>query len=756
MTDRDDLVTIRGLIVDALPALAIQSDRGIYPYAVTNGEPLRLGVASMSTNSMICYTIAALEGLLPQAVVAVSREQSGIDAYPGRELHDCLARGLGAMTKYINDPAAADSLFFRKRTPDAGPFDSGTFGRQDPFTLTWLVELLRLALREPGLADSAETATALTLAEEVARTRCTAALVDPDNPVLTTSRSGERAVLHPLPLLRIVQLAKLLEMNDEQQLARASRWFTELLHMQLSLRSIEHAAFDPAKLVFALEGMLETSPLRVTRPIMRSFSSCIETTRQVDPTLRAVTPFKATESGAVHLFAGVEVFSSLLRIARMREQTGDVAFFEQIKPALHAYLQWLQATVVIGRVTMPPAMEQDSYPSSTPADYLGWESEFAHTGDLSIHLWLTSQVILLLHGYDALLTRSVASAELARVGLIIDVTDKLVPETADQRLARARKDDPLQVGDASPYRTVSRLAESFVNPRATGDFTVMSYSCLLYGPPGTGKTTLARRVAQELGWPLLTVTTGDFIVDGEAQVEARAKDIFMALLSQRNSVVFFDEIDRLILDRDTRDYKSQGDMLQFMTPSMLTKLNNLRRSEQVVIMIATNYADRIDHAIKRPGRIDQKLLVLPPDMTRRQILIKNCLGQRGDARSADNDLIRDAARQSAWLTVTEVATTTRNAARTGADLVAAMQAVVPAISLDTYLARLEPGEYDDGRDPAPELLEEAFLLVYLLMEGKESERLPSRYEKLGNWWSASGASIVRDAAVKDELDRIFG
>ncbi|HVB42898.1 MAG TPA: AAA family ATPase [Streptosporangiaceae bacterium] len=756
MTDRDDLQAMRKLIDDALGVLAIQSFRGIYPYAVTNGEPLRLGQASMSTNSMVCYTIASLVGMLPQAVSAVGREQADLEPAEDQWLRCRLERGLDPMISHIIDPSADSSQFFSKRQPEAGPFDSGTFGRREPFTITWLVELLRLASQEPGFSSRSQAAQALEITEETARQRVAEALAMPSKPVLIPARKDERAVLHPLPLLRIVQLCKLLGADEEQQLSKVTDWFADRLHMQLSLRSIEHAPFDPAELVFALEGLVETSPHRVTQPIINSFIACINMSRQIDPTLRAITPFKATESGAVHFFVGVEVFASLLRIARAREQSGDPSFFEQLKPVLHDYLQRLQATVVTGMAKLPPASDGDSYPADTPVRYLGWESEYAHTGDQTIHVWLTSQVILLLQGYEALLTRSVARAELERVGLVAEPVAGVVPGGADERRARALADDPLQVGDSSPYRVLSRVEETFVGPRLASELSEASYSCLLYGPPGTGKTRLARRVAGELSWPLLTITTSDFIVDGEAQVEARAKDIFASLLAQRDVVVFFDEIDQLILDRDTHDFKNQGDMLQFMTPSMLTKINRLRQSEQVIIFIATNYAERIDHAIKGLGRVDEQLLVLPPDLGRRQDVIRRTLAQRGDSRQDDEDLIRRAAVCAALQTVMEVRTATQYAARSGNDLVEAIGAVTPAITLDTYMARLRRGDGEGSdRDPAPELLEEAFLLMYLLMEGQTGQALPEKYEQLGNWWSASGTRIVRDAQIRAALDEIF-
>lgn len=95
------------------------------------------------------------------------------------------------------------------------------------------------------------------------------------------------------------------------------------------------------------------------------------------------------------------------------------------------------------------------------------------------------------------------------------------------------------------------------------------------------------------------------------------------LYAQPTCVVLFDEIDHFLLDRDSAYYSDQDTAFQFMTPGMLTKLNDLRRSERCVFVVATNYEDRIDPAIKRTGRIDVKYLVLPPDgMQRREILTK--------------------------------------------------------------------------------------------------------------------------------------
>jgi adenylate kinase family enzyme len=765
MTDRDDLGLARRLASSAMSVLRIQTSHGLYPYMLTDGSALQMTRASVSTNSMVCYTIAAVCELLPDSVASVACAQSIRSPVDEALLRDCLDRGIRALvaevearTSHLPDrrtrSAHPTEIFSSRSRPNAGPFDSGTFGIEDPFTLTWLLELLRFASAEPAKYPGVSEALVTTQATAIRRVGDV--LENPLKPVLIPGRDEERAVRHPLPVVRIVQLARLLKFREEQKLAQVSNYFFDRLHMQLSLKGIEHGGFDPAELVFSLEGLIETAPLRATLPVLRSFLAAVDSTRQVDPTLRSLTPFKTTAYGSVHLFASVEVFESLLRIAHRQAAIGDYQFFEEIKPALHDYLQWLQATAVSGKAVIPEPTEVDAYEPETPLEYFGWQSEYAHTGDPSAHLWLTSQIILFLLGYADLLQRSVARAELARVGLIADVGLEPCQGPPEVMMAQARRDDPLQLADDSPYRVASQLEVRFVQPRIDDQAGEPSYSCLLYGPPGTGKTTLARRLASRLSWPFLTITTSDFIVDGEAQVEARAKKIFEALGTQRKMVIFFDEIDRLVLDRDTRAYERQADMLQFMTPSMLTKINDLRQLEQVIFVVGTNYADRIDRAIKRAGRIDERLLVLPPDLRRREEIIRQALETLRDERSTHEAEIHAAALAGHWRTIAEIRSAVREAVRVRRDLSEAMTSIVPAVSLENYLSRLGTYSADSGESPPAELLEEAFLLVYLLMEGKDSERLPVKYEALADRWETRASGIIRDEGVTAKLNKVFG
>jgi hypothetical protein len=148
-------------------------------------------------------------------------------------------------------------------------------------------------------------------------------------------------------------------------------------------------------------------------------------------------------------------------------------------------------------------------------------------------------------------------------------------------------------------------------------------SILLFGPPGTAKTTTVKSLAQTLGWHFLELTPSNFIIDGLELIEQRAKDIFDDLSSLRETVILFDELDSIFIDRELLEH---GSIVNFLVPAMLPKLQALvRRAKQqrLLITIATNFYDRLDPAVVRRGRIDKHLLVLPYNENARIRFIKD-------------------------------------------------------------------------------------------------------------------------------------
>jgi hypothetical protein len=189
------------------------------------------------------------------------------------------------------------------------------------------------------------------------------------------------------------------------------------------------------------------------------------------------------------------------------------------------------------------------------------------------------------------------------------------PYAEDLRLARIEM--PAAIGGKITSRVIKPIRD--LDRR---ELAVMSF--VLGGPPGTAKTTIARKVAQELRWPILLLDQGSFLHKGVAQVESEAERIFDLLLELKDTVVLFDEIEEMVEDRGT------GEKLgRYLTTSMLPRIHHLRDLNRVVFMVATNYPDRIDRAASRPGRIDAIFRVDPPDEAERKLILDGRLEAYG-------------------------------------------------------------------------------------------------------------------------------
>lgn len=148
---------------------------------------------------------------------------------------------------------------------------------------------------------------------------------------------------------------------------------------------------------------------------------------------------------------------------------------------------------------------------------------------------------------------------------------------------------------------------------------------LMYGPPGCGKTFLARAVAGELGAAFVSVGLSDILGQFMGDSERNVRELFRLARRQAPTVLFIDEIDAI---GQRRSLARQSGM-RGVVVSLLEELDGLGNdNEGVFVLAATNQPWDVDPALRRPGRLDRTLLVLPPDAEARQAILRHHLAGR--------------------------------------------------------------------------------------------------------------------------------
>lgn len=121
---------------------------------------------------------------------------------------------------------------------------------------------------------------------------------------------------------------------------------------------------------------------------------------------------------------------------------------------------------------------------------------------------------------------------------------------------------------------------------------------LFFGEPGNGKTTLAMYLASKFNKALCVLNLKSFSSD-ESLVNA-----FSSL--PHNSIVIMEDVDIVVPNRgdNTKDRITLAGLLNIMDGPM--------SKEGTVVIMTTNFKDRIDDAVIRPGRIDLQLEIKNP------------------------------------------------------------------------------------------------------------------------------------------------
>ncbi|MEW2387057.1 tetratricopeptide repeat protein [Streptomyces venezuelae] len=149
---------------------------------------------------------------------------------------------------------------------------------------------------------------------------------------------------------------------------------------------------------------------------------------------------------------------------------------------------------------------------------------------------------------------------------------------------------------------------------------------LLYGPPGCGKTFIARAVAGELGANFLSISINDVLDMWMGNSERNMHEVFETARRQAPCVLFLDELDALGAKRSRTAHNGMRNTVN----QLLTELDGIDAgvNEGVFVLAATNVPWDVDNALRRPGRLDRTILVLPPDAPAREAILRYHLKDR--------------------------------------------------------------------------------------------------------------------------------
>ncbi|MFJ8779793.1 ATP-binding protein [Streptomyces sp. NPDC102476] len=164
---------------------------------------------------------------------------------------------------------------------------------------------------------------------------------------------------------------------------------------------------------------------------------------------------------------------------------------------------------------------------------------------------------------------------------------------------------------------------------------------IFHGPPGTGKTLFAKAIANEMN-ATIQVVSGPEVIDmyvGES--ERKVREVFAAARRSAPSVIVFDEIDAITMQRSAR--QDGGTRVgNSVVAQILTEMDGFRPEVPLLVIGTTNRIDIIDEALLRPSRFRSIAINLPDLAARRAILRRHAVRYKVDLQDELLELIAEA------------------------------------------------------------------------------------------------------------------
>jgi hypothetical protein len=118
---------------------------------------------------------------------------------------------------------------------------------------------------------------------------------------------------------------------------------------------------------------------------------------------------------------------------------------------------------------------------------------------------------------------------------------------------------------------------------------------MLYGAPGVGKTSLIHSIASECDANICILN-----INSELKEESMIEAISQVNEDHKKSILVLEDIDCIFFDRKTNDTLKNHITMN----GILNCLDGFNNPEGLIVIMTTNFPDKLDDALMRSGRID--------------------------------------------------------------------------------------------------------------------------------------------------------
>jgi transitional endoplasmic reticulum ATPase len=160
---------------------------------------------------------------------------------------------------------------------------------------------------------------------------------------------------------------------------------------------------------------------------------------------------------------------------------------------------------------------------------------------------------------------------------------------------------------------------------------------LTYGEPGTGKTLLAKAVANESEAAFFHIKGPEVFNKWLGKSEEAIREAFEEArgCDEDRAVLYFDELDSIAVRRGTDSNEATNRVVN----QLLTELDGLEETGDLVVIGSTNRPDMLDEGLTRPGRFGSHLRVPRPDAAARREILETYMREKPVASDVNLDVV---------------------------------------------------------------------------------------------------------------------